>query len=109
MFADAYDKTGRPRLVLEFVQQGSTVLGTVTESDRDGSNASTRPIVDGKIMGKVISFYTQGEVTLSDDTRPYKESYFGTANKSNDEITFKRSDDLPNGGVAVTFVAKRLE
>jgi hypothetical protein len=105
--ANAYDKTDRSKLVLEFVQEGNTLLGTVTEGDQDGKSAFTGGIIDAKIVGTTISFYTRGEVTSSDGTRPYKESYLGTVNKTGDQITFKRIDDLPNGGVAETFVASR--
>lgn len=105
LFTNAYEQTERSRLMLEFVQQGDTLLGTVTETDADGKSVITSAIVDGKIVGKTISFYTRGEVT--DATRSYRESYFGTVNRANNQITFKRFDDLPSGGVAETFAAKR--
>jgi hypothetical protein len=105
--ANGYHEAERSKLVLEFVQEGNRLLGTVTEGDQDGRSAFTREIIDAKIVGTTISFYTRGEVTSSDGTRPYKESYMGTVNKSGDQISFKRIDDLPNGGVAEMFVASR--
>lgn len=105
--ANAYHETERSKLVLEFVQEGNTLLGTVTEGEQEGRSAFTREIIDAKIVGTTISFYTRGEVTSSDGTRPYRESYLGTVNSSGDQITFKRMDDLPNGGAAETFVASR--
>jgi len=110
VFTNAYDRDSQLRLTLELIQQGSTLIGTVTQANPDGSNADTRVINDGKIMDKAISFYTRGETTTwGNGTRPYKESYFGTANESADEITFKRVDDMPSGGEPETFTAKRLE
>ncbi len=102
-----YDETERSILIFEFMQQGDTLSGRVAEMDEDGSNSFARTIIDGKIKGNVISFYTQGEVTSSEGTQRYKESYLGSLNKNRDEIAFKRLDDLPSGGVPETFVAKR--
>jgi hypothetical protein len=106
-FTDAYDKTATTRLTFDFAQQGGTLSGTVTEADADGRNASTHVILDGRIQGKAVSFYTQGEVSAGDDARPYKESYSGIANQSNNEIAFTRIDDLPSGGLPEKFVARR--
>jgi flagellar hook assembly protein FlgD len=102
-----YDESERSMLVLEFMQQGDTLSGTVTQMDVDGSNSFARSIIDGKIKGNVVSFYTQGETTWFEGTRLYKESYFGRLNKNKDEIAFKRLNDVPSGGVSETFVAKR--
>ena len=70
-------------------------------------NGFARTIMEGKIKGKSISFYTQDEVTWLEGTRPYKEQYSGVLNKTTNEIVFKRLDDVPSGGIVETFVAKR--
>jgi len=112
VFTNAYNNKERSRLVLEIIQQEDTLSGTVTESNPDGRQAVSSVIVDGKITGNLISFYTRGEVYTGDPHppgSPYKESYFGTLNNSGDEIAFKRFDDLIGGGEQETFIAKRSQ
>jgi hypothetical protein len=121
-----YDSSERSVLILELAQKDDARLGTVTESDIDGSNPINWSIVDGKISGNVVSFYIESEVTYSSDnyqwstkegiqhnrgsggeTRPYKEFYFGTLNNKRNEIAFRRVNDVPEGRVEETFIAER--
>jgi hypothetical protein len=102
-----YDESEQYVLLFDFLQRGDALSGTVTEMDVDGTNAFARSIMEGKIKGNLISFYTTGEVTSDEGTRPYKEAYSGILNKKRNEIAFKRLDDLPDGGIVETFVAAR--
>jgi hypothetical protein len=121
-----YDSSERSVLTLELAQKDDALVGTVTESNIDGSNPITWSIVDGKISGNVISFYIESEITYSSDnyqwstkegmqhnrgtggeTRPYKEFYFGTLNDKRNEIAFRRVNDVPEGRVEETFIAER--
>jgi len=86
-------------LRFDFEMFGDKLTGSVTEGDdRSG-------IFEGKVKGDVISFYTQGEVQLGDETKPYKTFYDGRV--TGDRIEFRRQDDLSNGGVPLKFVATR--
>ena len=102
------DESEQSILVLEFMQQGDTLQGTVTEMDADRRHSFAKSIIDGKIHGNIVSFYTQGEITWSENTRPYKEFYSGSVNNNKSEIAFKRQTDVPSGGVPETFAAKRI-
>jgi hypothetical protein len=103
VFANAYDKTPI-KLEFEFVQQEGALLGTVTES------SDTRIVNEGKINGKIVSFYTKGEVSgLGGRLTPYRTSYIGTASESGNRITFKRVNDLSGGGLPEAFIARRLK
>ncbi len=105
VLTNPYDHTERYTLLFQFVQQGETLMGTVTETDVDEHEGFAKTLSDGKIKGNVISFYTLGEVGSDEKTQRYKESYSGTIRKK--EIAFERLDDLPEGGIAEAFVAKR--
>jgi hypothetical protein len=107
VLTNPYDETERYTLLFDFVQQGDTLLGTVREIDVGESDGFARSITEGKIKNNVVSFYTQGEVTSGNGTRPYKESYSGIIGKPKSEIAFERLDNLPEGGVPERFVAKR--
>ena len=107
VLTNPYDKNQHSILLLEFIQQGGTLSGTITEMGVDATNSFTRVILDGKIKDNKLSFYTRGEVTEDEGTRPYKEYYFGIMNDRKDELTFKRLNDVSSGGVPETFVAKR--
>ncbi len=102
-----YDESERYSLLLDFVQQGDTLSGTVREIDVGENDGFAKSITEGKIKGRVISFYTRGEVTSDNGTQPYKESYSGIMGKNESEVSFERLDDLPEGGVPEKFVAKR--
>jgi len=102
-----YDETERYTLLLDLVQQGDTLSGTVREIDVGENDGFARSIIEGKVKGKAISFYTRGEVTSDNGTQPYKESYSGIIGKNESELSFERLDDLPEGGVPEKFVAKR--
>lgn len=99
-----YDETERSMLIFEFIQQGDSISGTVTERVPDGDHFAKR-IVDGKVNGNTLSFYTQLEI--EGDDRVYKELYLGTLNEKRHEIVFKRLNDLPTGGIAEEFIARR--
>jgi len=109
-FADAYGAT-QHRLVFEFVQQDDRLLGTVTDSRFDAyvsNHSSTAAIADGRVVDKVISFYTTGQVSAArGEIQSYKESYFGTA-RADGSLEFRRFDDLPTGGSPEKFIAKRI-
>jgi len=85
------------------------LLGTVTEIDvstgHDQEIRSRRRIIDGKLLGNVVSFQTQGEVLIDNGTHPYKIMYNGTVQKS--EIRFTRQNDLDSHGRVQKFIAKR--
>jgi hypothetical protein len=121
-----YDNSERSVLILQLAQKDDALLGTVTESDIDGSNPITWSITHGKISGNVVSFYIESEVTESTDayqwstkegirhdrrsgeeTRSYKEFYFGTLNNKRNEMAFRRVNDVPEGRVEEAFIAKR--
>jgi hypothetical protein len=86
-------------LLFDFEMFGDKVTGSITESgDRSG-------IFEGKISGNVVSFYTQSEVLIGNETKPYKTFYDGRV--IGDRIEFIRQDDLSNGGVPLKFVATR--
>jgi hypothetical protein len=105
VLTNPYDDTERYTLLFQFAQQGETLLGTVTETDVGEQEGFAKTISDGKIKGDVVSFYTLGEVMSDQKTQHYKETYSGTIRKN--EIAFERLDDLPDGGIAEKFVAKR--
>lgn len=107
VLTNPYDETERYTLLFDFVQHGDTILGTVREIDVGESDGFAKNITEGKIKNNVVSFYTQGEVTSDNGTRPYKESYSGIIGKTKSEIAFERLDNLPEGGVPERWVAKR--
>ena len=98
-------------LVFELVQQDDKVSGTLSEAEPGRSDPGERMISDGKVAGATVSFYTQGSVDGGDSDHPvaYKEFYIGTFNKSTGVLAFKRVDDLPSGGQAETFIARRVQ
>jgi hypothetical protein len=104
---NVYVESDRFKLLFEFIQQGDTLSGTLTDMDAEGSKPFTQNIADGKIKGNRVSFYTQTEVDSGKGNQPMKEAYSGILNKNKDAIAFTRLDDLPTGGVPETFVAKR--
>jgi len=101
-----YSGTDAYTLLFEITQQGESLLGTVTE--RRGSFDSTRPIVDGQVKGGVVSFHTQGEVSGGPNGTyvPYKQHYVGQIVPGKQEISFRRFNDVPTGGVVQRFVAE---
>lgn len=85
-------------LTMEFIRDGYTLSGTVTETVAGGRNSVVRVIDGGKISGQTISFFTHGEYGLgAGETHQYKETYFGTANKAASEIAFRRLTDIMGG------------
>lgn len=102
-----YDDSDHYVLLFDFVQQGDALSGTVTEMDFDGTDAFARSIMEGKIKGNVISFYTQGEVDFDQERRAYKDVYSGNVSKNRNEIAFTRLNNLPGGGVVERFAAAR--
>jgi hypothetical protein len=86
-------------LRFDFELFGDKLTGSITESgDRSG-------IFEGKVRGNVVSFYTQSEVLIGNETKPYKTFYDGRV--IGDRIEFIRQDDLSIGGVPLKFVATR--
>src|SRR6266568_4506165 len=75
VLTNVYDESEQSILLFEFMQQGDTLSGTITEMDVDGSNPFTRNIADGKIKGNLVSFYTHGEVASFEGSQPYKQAY----------------------------------
>ena len=102
-----YDDSEQYVLLFDFVQQGDALSGTVTETDVDGTDAFARSIMEGRIKGNVVSFYTQGEVDVDEGRRTYKDIYSGNVSKNRNERAFTRLNDLPGGGVAEVFAAAR--
>jgi len=104
---NAYSSNGRSTIVFEFTQSGDTVVGSLTETDVGdaGKTSSTKGIVDGKMHDKVLSFYTNGQVTSDSGTLPYKEMYTGVLQKDGREIAFQRFNDVPSGGEIERFIA----
>jgi hypothetical protein len=95
-----YDSSDKSTLLFEFVLQGESLLGNVTESGKD--YRTSRAIQNGKIEDSVVSFYTEG---LLDGDIPYKDMYRGTV--KNDEIGFVRQNTASTGGEIERFTAKR--
>jgi len=69
----------------------------------------TRPIAQGKILGGVLSFHTQGEVTGGPNGTclPCKEHDIGEWVAGERQISFRRFNDVSSGGVVQRFVAER--
>jgi hypothetical protein len=99
VLTNPYAENEKFTLVFEFEMFGEKLSGSVTD---DGEHYG---IVDGKVRGDVISFYTQGEVNDGNETKPYKDFYDGKV--KGDRIEFRRQDDLSNGGIPMNFVATR--
>ena len=108
VFASPAGTAFRSILLIELLQNNDQLMGTVTESDPDGSHAATFEIHDGKVAGAIVSFYTQSEVTTSDANRlqPYRESYLGTLQPTSSAMTMKRFTDIA-GSEPESFVVKR--
>ena len=107
-FVNPYDESERSMLIFDLVQSGETVLGTVTEIDQDGSNGVTRSVRGGSVKGNAISFHTEGEVSYGDDKlRLFRDAYVGSVARGGNEILFRRHNELPEGGIEETVVAKR--
>jgi hypothetical protein len=94
---DPDNKDQKFTLVINFELIGSNLVGTV----RDG--AARFPVMDAKVTGNSISFYTQSSVTLGNELKPYKQFYSGV--RSGDIIGFRSWDDL--GGTPFAFDARR--
>ena len=107
VLTNAYVGGDRFILLFEFMQQGDTLSGTITDTDEDGNNPLTRTIMDGTIKGNLVSFYTQTDIKTGPASQVVKEAYSGILDKNKDTISFSRLNDLPTGGVQETFVAKR--
>jgi TIR domain len=103
----AYTSNARSTITFEFTQSGDTVVGSLTETDTGdaGKSVSTKGIVDGKVHDKMLSFYTNGQVTSDSGTLPYKEMYTGVLQKDGREIAFQRFNDVPSGGEIERFTA----
>jgi hypothetical protein len=108
VITNSAENSEHSRLVLEFVQADGTLSGSVTETGQDGRNPDTVGLLEGKVSGKAVSFYTRGEVDGGDGPTSYKESYFGIVNDAGTEIAFSRVDDLPPGSQPEKFIAKRM-
>ena len=85
-------------LVIEFELTGANLNGRVKEG------IATFSIMDPKVTGNSISFYTQSEVTSGDKLTPYKQLYYGV--RTGDTIRFRSWDDL--GGTPFEFEARRI-
>ena len=108
VLASAYDKQQRFTLLFEFVADGDSFSGTVTEAGEDGAHVVTRVIKNGKRKDESISFFTEGLVTMGDANAAYKEYYFGTFDQARKEMSFKRLNDVvPGGGEPEYFAASR--
>jgi len=94
-----YAENEKFTLVFEFEMLGDKLLGTVIDSGHQFA------ILGGKANGDVVSFYTQSEAILGDETKPFKEFYDGIV--KGDRIEFRRQDDLSSGGIPMKFVATR--
>jgi hypothetical protein len=93
-------------LTFEFVQQGETVLGSVTERIvQPHEREVSRPLSNGRLQGGTVSFETHSEVLLGQERRPYTETYIGTLRDG--ALHFTRQNDTPTGGAVERFVARR--
>jgi hypothetical protein len=84
-------------LFMEFELIGGNLIGTV----KDG--AARFAIMEAKVTGTSISFYTQSEVTQGKELKPYKQLYSGV--RSGNTIRFRSWDDI--GGTPFTFDVRR--
>ena len=94
---DPDNKDQKFTLFMEFELIGGNLIGTV----KDG--AARFPIMEAKVTGNAISFYTQSEVTLGNELKAYKQLYSGV--RSGNTIRFRSWDDL--GGTPFTFDVRR--
>jgi hypothetical protein len=100
-----YD-TDQYTLLFEFVQQGDTLLGTVTHTSVGSGRGYSSAIVEGKVKDGVVSFHTKGEVWVGRTTKPYQQMYVGMISKDRRQIAFQRYNDVSGGGKIERFLAK---
>jgi TIR domain len=79
---NVYSPNEQSSVLFEFTQEGSMLQGRVIETNEGETGGVSAPIIDGKIVNNVISFYTKGEYSGSNETAvPYKEMYTGVIKK----------------------------
>lgn len=100
-----FDKYDKFRMHFELEIKGDTLLGVVRRVSTRERYGDEKGILDGRIKGNTISFYTIEQSSLGDREYIYKNYYHGTVLE--DEIEFTLQSDRPWGFPLQKFTAKR--
>jgi hypothetical protein len=104
-----FDQNDKYMLHFDLKVKGNTLLGAITKVSTTKRYTFTKGILDGKIEGNVISFYSV-EQSLSwerggEIRTTYRDYYYGSVSK--DQIEFTLTSDRPWGFPPQEFTAKR--
>ena len=91
----------------EFDAKDTTLLGTVILTPFGDNRSYKKGILEGKIEGHNISFYTPQTAWLGTERMVYKDLFYGTV--SRDEIEFIQNSDRQGGFIPQKFTAKKIE
>jgi hypothetical protein len=100
-----FDENDKFRLFFDFEIKGNTLVGSVRQASTTDQYSIRDGILDGRISGNVISFYTLEQSSFGNESVTYKDLYYGSVLKG--EIEFTLQSDRPWGFPPQKFVARR--
>ena len=100
-----FDEDDKFRLEFEVEVKGHNLLGSIRQVSTRNAYTVRKGILEGKIEGNTVSFYTPGQAISGNEKITYKDYYYGSVSK--DEIEFTLQSDRPWGFPPQRFTAKR--